>query len=60
LAWEKEMPSMHIKQLESRSICATNKKNKYADRKWSFCSVHLHIGATKALFLQNEYTNASF
>jgi hypothetical protein len=42
------------------SICATNEKNEYANRKWSFCSAYPRIGATKTPFLQNEYTNASF
>jgi hypothetical protein len=35
-------------------------KNKYPNRKWSFCSAYPLIGATKMPFLQNKFTNASF
>jgi hypothetical protein len=37
-----------------------NKKNKCTNKKWSFCSVYLGIGATKTPFLQNEYMNTLF
>jgi hypothetical protein len=37
------------------SIRATNKKNKYTNKKWSFCYVYPCIGAKKSPFLQNKY-----
>jgi hypothetical protein len=38
------------------SVCATNKKNEYTNKKWSFCNVHPRIGPKKSSFLQNKYT----
>ncbi len=39
------------------SICATNKKSKYTNKKWSlFCNVYPCIGPKKSPFLQNKYT----
>jgi hypothetical protein len=38
------------------SIRATNKKNEYTNKKWSFCNMYPCISAKKSPFLQNKYT----